>query len=57
MRTHCLNGQPTTPADMPGLADLIEHLGTPAFPATLFRTMFDWARTNHLTAFAFEPRR
>ncbi|WP_161491220.1 hypothetical protein [Bradyrhizobium neotropicale] len=57
MRTHCLNGQPTTPADMPGLADLIEHLGTPAFPATLFRTMFDWARANHLTAFAFEPHR
>ncbi|WP_082908217.1 helix-turn-helix transcriptional regulator [Bradyrhizobium neotropicale] len=56
MRTHRLIGPPSTSADMPGLTDLIEHLGTPAFPATLFRSTFDWAKASHLTAFAFEPR-
>lgn len=54
MRTHRLIEPPSRSADMLGLADLIEHLGTPAFPATLFRTMFGWAKANHLTAFAFE---
>ncbi|WP_375779441.1 helix-turn-helix transcriptional regulator [Bradyrhizobium sp. ma5] len=40
---------------MPRLTDLIEHLGTSAFSATLFRSTFDWAKASHLTAFAFEP--
>jgi len=55
MPTHRLIGPPSASTTMPGLTDLIEHLGTPAFPAILFRTTFDWARASHLTAFAFEP--
>nr|GAJ37954.1 hypothetical protein BDOA9_0205720 [Bradyrhizobium sp. DOA9] len=50
-----LIGLPSPAADTFGLTDLIEHLGTPTFPAKLFRTTFDWAKASHLTAFAFEP--
>jgi DNA-binding CsgD family transcriptional regulator len=57
MPTYRFIRSPSTSADLPGLAGMIDDLGTPGFPASLFRTTLDWAKASHLTAFAFEPRR
>jgi LuxR family transcriptional regulator, activator of tox operons len=53
MPTHRFIAQPST-SGMPGLCGLIDDLGMPSFPGTLFRTTLDWTKASHLTAFAFE---
>jgi DNA-binding CsgD family transcriptional regulator len=57
MPTHRFIGPPSTSADMPGLAGLIDDLGKSRFPAMLFRATSDWTKASHLTAFALERGR
>ncbi len=55
MRILRLKGPLSSPVGMPGIADLIDKIGSPAFPSALFRSTFGWAAADHLTAFVFEP--
>lgn len=54
MRAHRLIRPAAGTGDIPAMTSLIEELGTPAFPASLFRAASAWVMPEHMAAFVFD---
>ena len=54
MRAHRLIRPAPGAGDIPAVTSLIEDLGTPAFPASLFRAASAWVMPEHMAAFVFD---
>ena len=54
MRAHRLIRPAAGTGDIPAVTSLIEKLGTPDFPASLFRAASAWVMPEHMAAFVFD---
>ena len=57
MRAYRLTGTISPVDRRPELANLVDCIGGPKFAPALFQSTFNWTRTQHLTAFVFDPGR